>query len=105
MKFHICKARVDFQIQGSQESKITLQTVIHHQSKLFISVDVVIILSSDKIFLSFIFTSSFLTQIQVAFAFIFDSLNSTKVFQSLQKGHCQTHFRLSFQQLLQTYIY
>jgi hypothetical protein len=37
---------VDFQIQGSPESKITHQGIIHHQSTLFNSSDFVIIFSN-----------------------------------------------------------
>ncbi|MDR1945342.1 MAG: hypothetical protein LBQ59_04720 [Candidatus Peribacteria bacterium] len=98
-----CSVIVDFQIQGSQESRTTPQGTIHHHKTLFSSLDFVIIFSivfvlliSERLEISF--ASHFIFQL---FQRNFSSLNSSKVFHSLQKGHCHCHFILSFQQDLQ----
>jgi hypothetical protein len=102
IKFPSCKARVDFQIPGSHDNKIILHFVIHQPRRLFNSLDLEIIFSSVFPRESVIFVSSFF--IPEIFHFVFDSLNSTNEFHSLQKEHCPVHFTLSFQQLLQIYI-
>gem|GEM_PF-850798 len=96
-----CNDSVDLPIQGSPESKIRDQGTIPHHSTLFNSSDFVIILSSFW----FVFSSfDKLIFSHFCFELVFDSLNSTKVFHSLQKLHCHCHLIASFQQLLQMYI-
>lgn len=92
-----------FQIPGSQDKSITLQVVSQPQSKLFNSFDLVGVFWANISEFSSSFWSYFLPILKSLTYFC--SLNSTKVFHSLQKPHCQAHFMLSFQQLLQTNIF
>ncbi|MDR2640562.1 MAG: hypothetical protein LBC61_04550 [Candidatus Peribacteria bacterium] len=102
-----CKVMVDFQIQGSPESSTTEPGTIHHHKTLFSSLDFVSIFSdfSSK-FIWFKFDISLASHLRFCVLLLinFSSLNSSKVFHSLQKGHCHCHFILSFQQDLQINI-
>jgi hypothetical protein len=105
-KFANCKVMVDFQIHGSPESKTTHQGTIHHHKTLFNSLDFVTIFSffsEEKISFRFEIVLASPLEFQ-AFHKNFSSLNSSKVFHSLQNGHCHCHFMVSFQQDLQINI-